>query len=306
MRSAGVFIGDASPRHPVAAGAPPTVVTPWGMTTSPVLYRPSGFTAPVLSGPRYSLVVSTEASDRLAAQRLRYRVFSGEPGFRIPDAGGGSDADRFDEFCDHVLVRDRVTDDVVGCYRMLPPEAAREAGGYYTATEFDLSALDPHGRGLVEMGRACVDPAHRSGSVLTLMWAGILHYLEATGHNEVVGCVSVPMRTTPDEPEASNVRAVRDLLLERHAVEPAARVRPLNPVMVEGHPLDEIAPLPRPVVPPLLRGYLRLGARICGEPAHDPDFGVADFVAILAVDRADTRYLARLRAAAERAERGSR
>ncbi len=140
MHSAGVFIGDASPRHPVAADAPPTVVTPWGMTTSPVLYRPSGFTAPVLSGPRYSLVVSTEASDRLAAQRLRYRVFSGEPGFRIPDAGDGSDADRFDEFCDHVLVRDRVTDDVVGCYRMLPPEAAREAGG----TTPPPNSISPH------------------------------------------------------------------------------------------------------------------------------------------------------------------
>ncbi|WP_016934362.1 GNAT family N-acetyltransferase [Rhodococcus sp. R1101] len=276
------------------------------MTTSSVLYRPSQFTAPILSGPRYSLVVSTEPSVRTAAQRLRHRVFANEPGFRLPDSGTGLDTDRFDEFCDHILVHDRVTGDVVGCYRMLLPEAAREAGGYYTATEFDLTALDPHGRGLVEMGRACVDPAHRSGSVLTLMWAGILLYLEMTGHHEVVGCVSVPLRTTPDEPEASNVRGVRDLLLDRHAIEPASRVRPLNPVVVDGHPLDEIAPPPRPVVPPLLRGYLRLGARICGEPAHDPDFGVADFVAILAVDRADARYLARLRAVAERNEGGAR
>ena len=272
------------------------------MTTSSVLYRPSAFTTPVLSGPRYSLVISTEPSVRTAAQRLRYRVFADEPGFRIPDPGADLEADRFDEFCDHMVVHDRTTGDIVGCYRMLPPEAAREAGGYYTATEFDLTALDPHGRGLVEMGRACVHPDHRSGSVLTLMWAGILLYLEMTGHNEVVGCVSVPMRTAADEPEASNVRAVRDFLLARHAVEPASRVRPLNPVVVDGRRLDEIPPPLRPVVPPLLRGYLRLGARICGEPAHDPDFGVADFVAILAVDRADTRYLARLRAAAERHE----
>src|SRR5690606_29429066 len=140
------------------------------------------FPAPVLSGPRYSLIVSADPEDREEAQRLRRRVFAAEPGFTLPTGTGDLDADRFDEFCDHLLVHDRVTDTVVGCYRMLSPGAARAAGGYYTATEFDLSALDPHGMRAVEMGRACVDPAHRSGSVLTLMWAGILNYLQLTGH----------------------------------------------------------------------------------------------------------------------------
>lgn len=272
------------------------------MTTPSVLYRPREIAEPVLAGPRYTLVVSNDPEDRRAAQRLRRNVFASEPGFRVPDSGDGLDVDRFDEFCDHILVHDRLTGDLVGCYRMLPPEAAREAGGYYTATEFDLAALDPHGRRVVEMGRACVDPAHRSGSVLTLMWAGILHYLELAGYNDVFGCVSVPMRTHPGEREGANVRSVRDLLLGRHAVDPERRVRPLNPVVVEGRSLDDLDPLPRASLPPLLRGYLRLGARICGEPAHDPEFGVADFVAVLGLDGADTRYLERLRAAAERSE----
>ncbi|KOS54791.1 GNAT family N-acetyltransferase, partial [Rhodococcus rhodochrous] len=152
----------------------------------------------MLSGPRYSLLVSADREHREAAQRLRYRVFAAEPGFRLP-AGmpPGIDADRFDEYCDHLLVRENRTGAVVGCYRMLPPDAARAAGGYYTATEFDLTALDPDGLRAVEMGRACVDPAHRSGSVLSLMWAGILRYLQLTGHNWVMGCVSVPIRTHP-------------------------------------------------------------------------------------------------------------
>lgn len=270
------------------------------MTTSSVLHHPREFTAPVLSGPRYSLFVSSEPHHRVAAQRLRRRVFAAEPGFTLPPSDNDLDADRFDEFCDHLLVQDRISGDVVGCYRMLPPEAARDAGGYYTATEFDLTALDPHGLGAVEMGRACVDPEHRSGSVLTLMWAGILHYLAMSGHHHVIGCVSVPMRTEPSEPAGVNVRGVRDLLLERHAVEPERRVRPLNPVVVDGRGLDDLTPPARPVLPPLLRGYLRLGARICGQPAHDPAFGVADFVAELSIERADARYLDRLRRVAER------
>ncbi|MGW0016744.1 GNAT family N-acetyltransferase [Rhodococcus sp. NPDC003382] len=266
------------------------------MTTTSVLARPRLHPAPVLSGPRYSLIVSTEPEHREAAQRLRSRVFAAEPGFRLPDGSGDLDEDRFDAFCDHLLVHDRHTDSVVGCYRMLPPDAARAAGGYYTSGEFDLTVLDPHGLGAVEMGRACVDPAHRSGTVLTLMWAGILRYLELTGHTWVFGCVSVPMRAHPGEVHGANVLAVRDVLLTRHAATPGHRVRPLRPVPAT----DRAA---RAVLPPLLRGYLRLGARICGEPAHDPAFGVADFVALLNLHDADARYLARLRSAAEQADR---
>ncbi|CAM3116422.1 GNAT family N-acetyltransferase [Prescottella defluvii] len=262
------------------------------MTTSPLVE-----TVYTETGSRYSLLVSSDREHREAAQRLRYRVFAAEPGFVLPESAERLDADRFDDFCDHLLVRDNVSGDFVGCYRMLPPDAAIAAGGYYTATEFDLSAIDPAGSRVVEMGRACVDVGHRSGSVLALMWAGILHYLQLTGHDTVMGCVSVPMQDRPDAVAGANVRGVRDFLLSRHAADPSTWARPLRPVRVDGRPLDDIAAPLRPSVPPLLRGYLRLGAKICGEPAHDPDFGVADFVALQSLHDADTRYLDRLRRA---------
>lgn len=266
------------------------------MTISSVLTAPARPTES--GGQRYALVVASDAEHRGAAQRLRYRVFADEPGFRIPDTGTGLDADRFDEHCDHLLVRDERTGAFVGCYRMLPPDKAAGAGGYYTATEFDLTRLDPHGRRIVEMGRACVVPEHRNGSVLTLMWAGILHYIQLTGYDWVMGCVSVPMQNSPTDPAGVNVRGVRDLLLSKHACEPRHRVRPYHPVVVDGRGLDDLTPPARPTLPPLLRGYLRLGAQICGEPAHDPDFAVADFVALLGLDTINTRYLERLQGAA--------
>jgi len=267
------------------------------MTTSSLVETVYSPPSPEISGPRYSLLVSSDRAHREAAQRLRYKVFAAEPGFVIPQSPDARDADRFDEFCDHLLVRDNASDEFVGCYRMLTPDAARAAGGYYTATEFDLTALDPAADRVVEMGRACVDAAHRSGSVLALMWAGIFHYLQLTGHDAVMGCVSVPMQERPDAVAGANVRAVRDFLLDRHAADRSRWARPLRPVMVDGRPLDDIAAPARPSVPPLLRGYLRLGARICGEPAHDPDFGVADFVAMQRLSDANTRYLERLRSA---------
>lgn len=267
------------------------------MTPSSVLTA-TRTTGSGVAAPRYSLVVSSDSDHRMAAQRLRYRVFAGEPGFDIPFSAEGRDADRFDDHCDHLLVRDETTGEFAGCYRMLPPDRVRAAGGYYTATEFDLSAMDPERRRIVEMGRACVVPEHRNGSVLTLMWAGILHYIQLTGYDWVMGCVSVPMRATPAEAPGVNVAAVRNLLLDRHAADPAYRVRPHRPVAVDGRGLDELAGTARPAPPPLLRGYLRLGAEICGEPAHDPDFGVADFVALLGLETINTRYLDRLQSAA--------
>ncbi|WP_040868625.1 GNAT family N-acetyltransferase [Nocardia exalbida] len=268
------------------------------MTISSVLTAPARATDSGEGRPRYSLVVSSDRDHRVAAQRLRYNVFANEPGFRIPDAGTGLDADRFDEHCDHMLVRDDASGEFVGCYRMLPPDRVAAAGGYYTATEFDLAQLDPEGMRIVEMGRACVVPDHRNGSVLTLMWAGILHYIQLTGYEWVMGCVSVPMQDSPADPPGVNVRGVRDMLLGRHASDPERRVHPHNPVIVDGKSLDELTPPSRPKLPPLVRGYLRLGAEVCGEPAHDPDFAVADFVVLLGLDTINTRYLDRLQDAA--------
>ncbi|MER7449575.1 GNAT family N-acyltransferase [Nocardia beijingensis] len=268
------------------------------MTISSVLTAPARPTDSGEGRSRYSLVVSSDLDHRVAAQRLRYNVFANEPGFRIPDDGTGLDADRFDEHCDHMLVRDDASGEFVGCYRMLPPNKVAAAGGYYTATEFDLTQLDPEGMRIVEMGRACVVPDHRNGSVLTLMWAGILHYIQLTGYEWVMGCVSVPMRDTPADPPGVNVRGVRDMLLGRHASDPERRVHPYNPVIVDGKTLDELTPPSRPKLPPLVRGYLRLGAEICGEPAHDPAFAVADFVALLGLNTINTRYLERLQDAA--------
>jgi putative hemolysin len=258
--------------------------------------KPDG-TATSLAGPRYSLLLSTDPSLIEAAQRLRYDVFTSTPGFALPAAGTERlDADRFDEYCDHLLVRDDDTGELVGCYRMLAPTGAIEAGGLYTATEFDVRAFDALRPSLVEMGRAVVRDGHRNGGVVLLMWAGILAYLDRYGYDYVTGCVSVPIGDESDgDAPGSQLRGVRDFILNRHAAPPQYRVHPYRPVRVAGRALDDIPAPPRPAVPPLMRGYLRLGAQVCGEPAHDPDFGVGDFCVLLDKRRADTRYLKRLR-----------
>ncbi|MFZ0905453.1 MAG: GNAT family N-acyltransferase [Mycobacterium sp.] len=259
--------------------------------------------------PRYSLLLSTDPTLIESAQRLRYDVFSNEPGFSLTGQdAAGLDVDRFDEHCDHLLVREDNSGELVGCYRMLSPTGAVAAGGLYTATEFDIRTLDSLRPSLVEMGRAVVRQDHRNGAVVLLMWTGILAYLDRCGYDYVTGCVSVPIRgeAGDGEPPGTQIRGVRDFVLRRHAAPPQYRVHPHRPVVIDGRPLDEIPAPARPVIPPLMRGYLRLGARICGEPAHDADFGVGDFPALLDKRHADTRYLRRLRSVSAAAEAAGR
>lgn len=274
------------------------------MSTASVLI-PAESPSASAGSPRYTLLLTTDCDLIRDAQRLRHQVFSTEPGFALPDDldQGGLDADRFDEFCDHLMVRDDDTGELVGCYRMLPPPGAIAAGGLYTATEFDVGGLDPLRPSLVEMGRAVVRADHRNGAVVLLMWAGILAYLDRSGYEYVAGCVSVPVHDPHGgHVPGSQIRGVRDVVTRRYAAPEPYTVFPYRPVVIDGHGLDDIAPPDRPTLPALLRGYLRLGARVCGEPAHDPDFGVGDFPALLDKRDADTRYLRRLRSVAAAAE----
>lgn len=229
---------------------------------------------------RYTLLVATDGDQVRAAQRLRHDVFAGELGASLRTGTPGLDVDAFDEYCDHLIIREERTGAVVGTYRMLPPDRAAAAGGLYADTEFDLTGLHQLRGGLVETGRSCVHPDHRSGAVINLMWAGIARYMHLHGHRWLGGCASVPLADG-----GATAAGVWDLARRKHLVPPAWRVRPRNPLAMSG-------PVPAKVdVPPLLKGYLRLGAWIGGEPAHDPDFDCADFYVLLSLDRMNPRYM---------------
>lgn len=246
------------------------------MTSSQVLVS-----TPQASASRYSLLLTTDSDEVRAAQRLRHRVFAGELGATLHSTEPGIDADRFDAFCDHLVVREDSTGEIVGTYRMLPPERARAAGALYAEGEFAIDALDPLRDSLVETGRSCVHPDHRDGAVVGLVWAGIARYMLLTGNRWLVGCASVPLGDG-----GTLAAGVWDQVQARHLSPEHHRVRPHQPWDPTGIARPRSAALP-----PLLRGYLRLGAWVCGPPAHDPDFDCADFLVLLGLDQMDERYV---------------
>ncbi|MFE9642907.1 GNAT family N-acetyltransferase [Streptomyces sp. NPDC006365] len=247
------------------------------MTGVTTLASPSQATAPT----RYTVTLARDEADVRAAQRLRHDVFAGEMGALLTTPQPGLDIDAFDAYCDHLLVRDTVNGQVVGTYRLLPPERAAVAGRLYSESEFDLGPLAGIRSGLVEVGRSCVHPDHRDGAVISLIWAGIARYMVEGGHEWLAGCCSIPLADG-----GTLAAGTWDRVQEKYLAPDEYRVRPLLPWNSEGiqHPA-------RTELPALLRGYLRLGAWVCAEPAHDPDFGVADLYVLLPMHRVNSRYL---------------
>jgi putative hemolysin len=235
---------------------------------------------------RYVVGFARSESEVQEAQALRYRVFADELGARLDEAsaGLGLDVDRFDAFCEHLIVRDTLSQTVVGTYRILSPAAGLACGSYYSESEFDLGALANIRAGLVEVGRSCVHPDHRAGAVMALLWAGLTEYMHNHRHRFLAGCASISLRDG-----GALAAGVCKSLCDNHLSPEAWRVTPRHPArLLERVPDADACPPAR--MPPLIKGYLRVGAYICGEPAWDADFNTADLFLLLPMERMSARY----------------
>ena len=250
----------------------------------------SAFSTPAFSAPQCNLPANqhkTSLNVSLArnpaevaeAQSLRYKVFAEEMGAQLTGAGG-LDVDGFDACCEHLLVRDSATNQVVGTYRILNPNNASEAGGYYSAGEFDLSRLAHLFNNMVEVGRACVHQNYRNGGTIAMLWSGLANYMQMHNYEYMIGCASVPIH------DGGHMAASLYHKLKDDYLSPAEyRVFPHNPLPI--HALKKDLQV---VCPPLIKGYMRLGAYICGEPAWDASFNTADMLVMLPLSKIQSRY----------------
>lgn len=229
---------------------------------------------------RFAVTIARDRAIIAEAQRLRYRVFGEELGARLASRDRGLDEDDYDRHCDHLVVRDVVSGAAVGTYRILSPEAARAIGGYYSEREFDLGRLGALRGRMAEVGRTCVDPAHRSGVVMLLMWSALAKYAIDNRHDHLIGCASIGLGDGGQGAAAIFRRVAADGLAPEEF-----RVYPRCPLPLQGHVPGISVP-----VPPLVKGYLGLGAWVCGEPAWDRDFNCADLPMLLSLDRLDARF----------------
>lgn len=237
--------------------------------------------------------LSRDDQEIAAAQEVRYRVFYEELG-AVKNAGH-SDADRFDDICDHLVVLDTSLSGpqhrrIVGTYRLLRQESAAAAGGFYSESEFELPGLvarHPDQR-FLELGRSCVLPEYRSKRTIEVLWQGIWAYINHHEIDVMTGCASFPGKLPAAHAEALTY------LAHHCRAEPAWDVRA---VAGRYHPM---ALMPASAVntksaimamPPLIKGYLRVGARIGDGCVIDHDFSTVDVFVILPVKQIAERYV---------------
>lgn len=218
------------------------------------------------------------------AQRLRFQVFGHEMGARLNTTLPGHDVDLFDNYCEHLLVRDQLTREVVGTYRLLTPAQARRVGSTYSDTEFDLTRLRSLRERMVELGRSCVHSDYRHGGVIMALWGALAAFMVRNKLDTMIGCASIPMRhngIVSGDVAASIWRQLK----ESHMAPIEYHVNPRLPL-----PVDQLDGSLAVEPPALIKGYLRLGAKILGAPAWDPDFNTADLPMLMRINDLHPRY----------------
>lgn len=230
--------------------------------------------------PAFQITWASNTSEIKEAQRLRYKVFAEEMGANLPKNKENLDIDDFDAYCDHLLIRDQESLRVVGTYRVLPPHKALEIGRLYSDSEFDLSRINHLRPKMVELGRSCVHADYRSGAVIMALWSGLAQYMQKHDYEIMLGCASIPMA------DGGHFAASLYNSLSNEQMAPVENhAFPRLPL-----PLDRLNGGLQVEPPPLIKGYLKLGAKICSAPAWDPDFNTADLLTMLRLSEINPRY----------------
>ena len=219
-----------------------------------------------------------------AAQRLRFDVFAREMGARLTTPLEDHDIDLFDDYCEHLLVREETTGQVIGTYRVLTPAQALRVGSTYSDTEFDLTRLRTMRERMVELGRSCVHPEHRHGGVIMALWGALAEFMMRNQLDTMIGCASIPMLHNGIV-SGDAAASIWKQLESTHIAPIEYRVRPRVPL-----PIDLLNGDLKVEPPALIKGYLRLGARVLGAPAWDPDFNSADLPMMMRIADLPARY----------------
>jgi L-ornithine Nalpha-acyltransferase len=244
--------------------------------------------SPSIRAGNLEVKLASNLAELDAAMRLRFEVFNLElqEGL-VSSYDRGYDTDAYDAYCDHLIVKDLTGDEVVGTYRLLRGSQAERHIGFYSENEFDLSNLKRLEGETLELGRSCIAASHRSYATLNLLWTAIAKYAVERNLSHLFGCASLHISA------ASEVQPIYSYLRANHFAPEKYRVYPVESCrMAVSENVEErvSSRATRSKLSPILKGYLRAGAMICGAPAYDAEFGTADVLVILEMEKMAGRY----------------
>jgi putative hemolysin len=234
-----------------------------------------------------SVMLAKSTAEIEQAMRLRYQVFvEEEKNMRMLNEER-LEQDEYDGYCDHLIVKDLDMDQIIGTYRLLPGDRAVNQIGFYSETEFDLSAMQSLKLQMLELGRSCIAPDYRGGKAIQMLWEGIASYITERDYHYLIGCASLHVSNLEDLNLIYTMLRHKEIITDRFQVSPLPthRIQGLELVTEEWNEKEVFRKLP-----PLMKGYQWLGAEIGGDPAFDEIFQTVDFLVVLQKDRVTRRY----------------
>ncbi len=256
--------------------------------TPDYLLGEQGFHSSTIDGIQTLIVKLADTTEELEqAFRLRYRVFVEEEN----NLGLRNDArlerDDYDDRCEHLIVKNLTSNDVIGTYRLLPGRRTSPNQSFYSESEFNLAGIEHLRAYTLELGRSCIDPAYRGGRAIHMLWEGIASYTLEHDYRNLIGCASVHMKSLGELNEIYSLLLYKQVLTSRFGIHPLSthRIEGLQWYDIEGRERDIMRRLP-----PLMKGYQWLGAEIGGDPAYDHIFDTVDFLIVLETSKVTRRY----------------
>lgn len=232
--------------------------------------------------PRIVAQLASTDAEIMALQKLRYQIFAEEMGADL-HSDNGLDCDNYDAYCDHLIVLDTDSNQIIGGTRLLPRARSHFTDGFYSASEFNMDAILQLEGSILEVGRTCIHPDYRNGATIAILWSQLAKYTQINQFDYMIGCASIGL-----EDGGYNAAKIMEKIRAKHLSPEHLRVTPKHDFAV-----DETALSPsteKVTMPPLLKAYLNLGAYVCGEPCLDSDFNVVDVFILLELKLLNHRY----------------
>ena len=241
---------------------------------------------------RYLIKIAETEEEVKATLRLRYEIFNLEQGHGLDQCSTyGLDFDEYDKYCIQLVVMDKNNNTPVGTYRLHLGSVAMSAKGFYSASEFDIEGIDKIADISMELGRSCVSPEFRTGAAVALLWGGIGELMMRARFRYLFGCVSF------EKHNPAAAWALYEYFKKDNKITDIVKSTPKKGYELQKPPREEIdkylvdiRSTARDFLPPLFKGYLRLGTKVCGEPLYDPVFKTIDFLILLDSKTVPDRY----------------
>lgn len=243
----------------------------WGYRPSYEIY---------IETPRYILKTANKSSELLNVFELRYQIFLDKSG-----QDGGFDIDQFDSICDHLIIIDKESEQVVGTYRIISSKFSEK---FYSQQEFDLDHFINSPGDKLELGRVCIHQEHRNGLVIDLLWKGICRYIDLTKSRYLFGCSSIKTVDPETAKLLFHYLKNENLVQDHFGIDSTGQY--LMDFSTEDEYTPEVLKEAKSYLPSLLRSYFSAGAFVHGRPALDLEFGCIDFLTILDINNISPSY----------------